>query len=67
MLRVDKEVLKLNTFVALQGRITGISQKIDACFLFPHIRILKHSLLQCRQRRKQQMKNTYYLALKDTE
>ena len=33
MLRVDKEVLKLNTFVALQGRITGISRKIGICFL----------------------------------
>ena len=33
MLRVGKEVLKLNTFVALQGGITGIGRKIGTCFL----------------------------------
>lgn len=31
---VDKEVLKLNTLVALQGRITGISRKVGTCFSF---------------------------------
>lgn len=33
MLLVDKEIQKLNTFVALQERITGISRKIGICFL----------------------------------